>query len=138
MDPSGLFRIVSDTDRVIHVEILGFWSDEMLDESSDRYFELFTKAVDRQNGQPFLVLADLSNTPFITEHGIEFMVRAMKYAHGHGLYKSVQVLPRAMTRMGVSQAAAKVDDPGFRTVVPSLSKGFTLINELKRELPSGP
>ncbi len=57
----------------------------------------------------------------------------MKYSNTHNLVRSVQIMPDALQRIGLQDAAKNANHDGFRIVVASLEEGLKKIEELKSQ-----
>jgi hypothetical protein len=135
VDLSKYFRIVSSDDRVLHIEISGFWSDEVIDEVGDIFFSRFTDAVDEISSEgPFILLVDLSHMAVMTPQAKDLAGKSMVYSRTHGQYKAVEVIPKALVSVGVTESAYLAGSAHLRIVVKSLEQGEEVIAGLRREM----
>ena len=134
MDITKYFRVVSVTDYVLHIEMQGFWSSRVVEQIGDEVQSQFCGAVDSMQGAKFIVLADLSEFGVLGPEVKAHLTKSMVYANEHGLYKSVEILPRVLSEMGVDQAAEKSEKGDFRIVAKSLAEAQEIVNKLKQEL----
>ena len=62
MDIAEHFEIVSLTKHVLHIEIKGFWSDQVVDEIGDLFLTRVKKAIDKISTRGrFILLVELSS-----------------------------------------------------------------------------
>jgi len=131
MKSEDFIEIISTRDEVIHIKLKGFWDKSIVNEISDSLFKTMTEVVESYKGSNFLVLADLSDIGTLTDEMKNAIGRVMKYCLEHGLYKSIQVLPKSMVKMGVDHVVKKVSIQDFRIVVNSLEEAHNVINQVK-------
>jgi hypothetical protein len=129
------FEIISIENRVIHVEIRGFWSDSSIDDMAADAMAQFVKAVDELSRHgSFLILADMRELAVLTTKARDYLARAMTYSKEHGLYKSVDIISNPTAALGVDEAARQADYVDCRVVVNSLEEGEKVLEQLKREM----
>ena len=128
------FRIVSRDAQVLHFELTGFWSEEVVAEIREPFLGTFREAVDGFRGRPFLILADLSGLSVLPPAGKVLVADTMAYAMERGLHRAIDVLPKVVTKLSVEGAAGQTGQGDFRTVVSSLEEATALLSELRREL----
>lgn len=134
MNYADYFEVVSTNDRVFHFRLKGFWSDEVMVELEKPFLTQFFQSVDSMSGQSFVTLADTTVFKTPSHKAKEAMGKAMKYARYHSLYRTVEVMPSALMKLAVKQAAQQSGEDDFRVVVSSVEEGRAKINELKKEL----
>jgi len=61
----------------------------------------------------------------------ELMSFVMQYSNTRNLKRSVQIMPDALQRMALQDAAPKAQHNNFRIIVSSLEEGLQIIEELK-------
>jgi len=61
----------------------------------------------------------------------ELMSFGMQYSNTRNLKRSVQIMPDALQRMALQDAAQKAQHNNFRIIVSSLEEGLQKIKELK-------
>ena len=131
---SEYFEVVSAKDQVLHFELKNFWDKKFTTELGDVFFEEFKKAVDSFDKKKFVALADLSEFGVPSSEAKEYIGKGMKYALENNLYKSVEVIPKAISKMGVDQAAKKSGKDDFRVVSKDRSEGLKLVEALRKEI----
>ena len=134
MNTSDYFEVVSTDNRVFHLRLKGFWTDKVVLQIGTEFLALFKEAVDSMGGEKFLVLADTSQFKPPSLSAKEVITETMKYAKAHGIYKTVEVMPSAVTRIAIQQAAQESGKDDFRVVVSSVEEGWEKIDELKQNL----
>lgn len=134
MKITDYFEVVSTSDRVFHFRMKGFWTDALVAQISTQFLRQFNEAVDSMRGRRFLALADLTGLKPPSEKTKESIAQAMRYARDHSLYKTVEVMPSAVTRIAVRQAAEESGNDDFRVVVSSVDEGWAEISKMKRYL----
>ncbi|MCP4896878.1 MAG: hypothetical protein GY906_07870 [bacterium] len=135
IDISDYYNIVSIDDHVIHDELKGFWSDQIIDEIGPEFLKLWEDAVKSFNGRPFITLTDWSDCSVMTDKAKEYLAKAMTIFKQHNGRNVVEVVPKTTTRLSIEAAARNAGAPTFRTVVTSLSEALDLVKKLKDELP---
>ncbi len=128
------FYDVTTSGNVLEVTLKGFWQDSQVDEIGKSLGEDFFEAVDSFEKNRFLVIANLSDFGIPSEKAKVYIGNCMKYGLDNGLHKSVEVLPKAMTRIGIEQAAKSTSNDDFRVKVKSLPEAYEKIETLKEEL----
>ncbi len=134
MHISDYFQVVSTTNRILHFELKSFWDKKFTTELGDVFFEDFKRAVDSFNKEKFVALADLSEFGAPSNEAKEYIGKGMKYALEHNLYKSVEVIPKAISKMGVDQAAKNSVKEDFRVVSKNKSEGLKMVEDLRKEI----
>ncbi|MBT3602962.1 MAG: hypothetical protein HN521_07830 [Candidatus Latescibacteria bacterium] len=105
MDLSDFFEIRSLEDSVFHFKLKGLWTDEVSDQIEEQYLQMWKEAVDSMQGERFIVLADTQEFKPPYQRAKLLIAESMKYAVEHNLYKSVEVMPSAIMRLAIQQAA---------------------------------
>jgi hypothetical protein len=134
MESSDYFEIVSTEDRVFHFRVIGFWTDEVLAQIGAQFLDLIERGVDSMGRERFLLLVDTTEFRPPSEKVREVMTRVMVYARERNLYKTVEIMPSAITRIAVQQAAKESGKDDFRVVVATLEEAWEQIDRLKQEL----
>lgn len=134
MQISEYFEVVSTNNRVLHFELKNFWDKKFTKELGATFFEEFKKAVDSFNNEKFVALADLSAFGVPSSDAKEFIGKGMKYAVENNLYKSVEIIPKAIAKMGIDQAAKKNVQDNFRVVSKDKSDAMRIVEDLKKEI----
>ena len=135
MDVARYFRIAAVSGHVLHLEMKGFWSDEVVEQiQSDVMLQFNEAAAEVLQEGPYIVLADLSHLEVLSQKGRAFLSNAMKHAKEHGMYKAVEVVPNAITRLSTREAAETSGKDDFRTLTKSLDEAAPIVDELARQL----
>lgn len=134
MNISDYYEVISTNDHVVHVKYHGFWPDHDADDIPAEAMKLWHGAVNRQNRQKFLAIVDFSEMPVLSDSTKKFMRDAIGYAKTHNLVKGVQVVSRAVAKMGAQDTAEKANHEQSRLVVNSLAEAKIEIEKLKKEL----
>lgn len=134
MKVTDYFEVVSTKDRVFHLRLKGLWTDEVVAQITTPFLKRFKEVVDMMQGRQFLVLADTTEFRPPSQKTKAAIGQAMKYAREHNLYKTIEVLPSAVTRLAIQQAAQETGNDDFRIVVSSVEEGWAEINRLKQHL----
>lgn len=139
MNSAKYFKIVSVSDHVVHVENSGFWSDEAAEQIGNAYLIDFRRAAKgAARTGPFIVLADLRRLEVLSRKGRVALSRVMNCAKQLGMYKAVEVIPNAITRLSVQDAARLTGESDFRIVTDSFDKAMTMVETFKREMQAAP
>ncbi len=117
MSITDYFEVVSTEDRVFHFRLKGLWSEEVAEQIETQFVALFKKAVDSMGGQGFIALADTTMFKAPSEGAKAAMGQTMIYAREHNLIKTVEVVPNAIVRLGVRDAAMATGEDNFRIMV---------------------
>ncbi len=131
---SDYYNIVSIEDRVIHDEMKGFWSDQVIDQIGPEFLKLWEDAVTSLGGKPFITLTDWSACPVMTDKAKEYLAKAMTILKQHNGLKVVEVVPKQTTRFSIQAAARQAGEDDFRIVVATLSEALDLVKELEKDL----
>ena len=130
------FEFVSAENRVIHFKLKGFWNSSITEEASKSFISELIASIEKMNGMPFITLVDVSTfvpTPAPVQ---KMMKEAMAITRDKKVYKTVQILPDALRRMGLSRAANGVQRDDYRIVVASEQEGFDMVEKIKETLPN--
>ncbi|WP_109829837.1 hypothetical protein [Reichenbachiella versicolor] len=133
MTDSDFFEVRNEDNEILHVKLKGFWSKTDAETEGERLIQKFESVVDSFESKDFITLADLSEfgTPTIETKAV--IAKCMKYALDHGMYKSIQVINRSVTKMSIDKTAQKVSSKDFRIVVTSLEEANDLIAEIRTD-----
>ncbi len=135
MDITKYFRVVSATNKAIYFEMKDFWSDQVVDQIGDEVLSQFKNAIDKlSTGGKFIGLVDMTEFAVLAPKTTELISQMMIYGVEKGAYKVVEVLPKAVTSLGLKEAARKSEKDDFRVVVKSLAEAKAMVEELKQEL----
>ena len=133
-DVSDYYRIISVEDNVIHAELMGFWSDEVIEQFGSEIQTMFREAVVSLGGKRFILLADWSGSPVFGPRAEEHLAESMRIFKQHNGYRVIEVVPRALVRIGLRKAADQTGEDDFRIEVKTLAEAHEVIRELKQEL----
>ncbi|MBN1590682.1 MAG: hypothetical protein JW888_14305 [Pirellulales bacterium] len=135
MDITEYFRIVSTSGRVLHLENKGFWSEQVARQLGGAMLAQFRKAAKEVSREgPFIVLADLRELDVLSRQGKVILSRVMQCAKDYGIYKSVEIVPNAITKLSIREAAELTGQPNFRVMTGSFDEAITLVETLKQEM----
>lgn len=134
MDISSYFEIVSIEDRLLHVELKGFWSDQVMERLSPEIQAAFEKAVIGFGGKRFILLADWSGCPVFGPKAEKHLTESMNIFKRHNGYKVVEVVPKTLVRIGLRKAAIQTGEDDFRIVVSTLAEAREVIERLDQDL----
>jgi hypothetical protein len=131
---SDYFRVVSIEGNILHIELKGFWSDEVIEQFGPAIQKGFRKAVLSLKGKRFILVADWSGSPVFGSRAEEHLAESMTIFKQHNGYKVVEIVPKALVRIGLKKAAAQTGEDDFRIVVKNLAKARKVVEELKQDL----
>ena len=134
MESSDYYEIVSAEEGVFHFRVKGFWSDEVLAQIGAQFLDQIEGGIDSMGGERFLLLVDTTEFKPPSQKVRDVMTQVMVYARERNLYKTVEIMPSAVTRIAVQQAARESGKDDFRIVVSSLEEAREKIDRLKQEL----
>ncbi|MEP3127660.1 MAG: hypothetical protein ABJO42_13245 [Ekhidna sp.] len=134
MQLSEYFKVISTNDHVLHFELKNFWDKKFTEELGATFFAEFKNAVDSFDKEKFIALADLSGFGVPSNEAKEYIGKGMKYALENNLYKSVEIIPKTISKMGIDQAAKKSVQDDFRVVSKDKSDALRIVEDLKREI----
>jgi hypothetical protein len=133
-DVSDYFRLVSIEDNVIHIELMGFWSDQAVDQFGAKIQATVTSAIESLGGKKFILLADWSASPVFGPKAEEHLAESLRIFKQHNGYKVVEVVPRALVRIGLKRIAAARKEDDFRITVSTLAEAQEVVERLKKDL----
>ena len=135
MNVAEYFKVVSVNDRVIHLEHKGFWSDEVAEKIADSIMLDFRRAaIEASSEGPFIMLADLRRIGVLSRKGRIAVSRLMSCAKEYNMYKSIEIIPHAITRLSLREAAELSDVNNFRVMTESLEEALDIVETLKQEM----
>ena len=135
MDVTEYFKVVSVSDHVVHLVNSGFWSDEVAEQIGNAIVSDFRKAArEAAREGPFIVLADLRRLEVLSRQARLALSRVMSCAKAYGMYRAVEVVPNAITRLSIRDAAALTGTPDFRIALTSMEEALETVETLKQEL----
>jgi len=133
-DVSDYFEVVSIEENVLHIELKGFWSDEVIEQFGPTIQAGFRKAVVSLKGKRFILLADWSGSPIFGPRAEEHLAESMMIFKQHNGYKVVEIVPKALVRIGLQKAAAQTGEDDFRIVVKNFTEAREVVEELKQDI----
>ncbi len=135
MDATKYFRIISSTKGLMHFEMMGFWSDEVVDQIGGAFLSRLKEAITEASSPgKFIVLADFTDLAVLSQKARVVLSQAMAHAKEHGLLKGVEVVPSAITALSIREAAELTGKDDFRVVVKTLEEAESVVEKLKQEL----
>lgn len=134
MNISNYFEVVSTDNQIFHFKIKNFWDDNFIKNGGPIFWNSFVQGVDSFGKKKFIVLADLSEFKAPSEETKNYIGKGMKYALANGLYKTVELINRAVPKMGVDQAAKEVNASDFRIVTNDRTEALETIRKLKADI----
>jgi hypothetical protein len=135
MQLSDYFTIFPPNDHVLRFETRGLWTGPAIDRIGAAFMRRFTKAVNEVAATgPFILLVDLSDLPVMTPPTRELARESMIYAVAHGQYRAVEIIPKAIVLLGVTDAAEQAEQSDGRIVVRSLEEAEIVVERLQRDL----
>jgi hypothetical protein len=133
-DVSDYFRVASIEDNVIRIELKGFWSDQVIERFGAGIQSAFKEAVVSLGGKRFILVADWSESPVFGTKAQGHLAQSMTIFKEHNGYKTIEIVPKALVRMGLKEAAAQTGEDDFRIVVGTEAEARELLEKLKSEL----
>ena len=134
MDISSYFNVIAIEDRVLHVELTGFWSDQVMEQLSPEIQAAFEKAVLSFGGKKFILLADWSGCPVFGPKAEKHLTESMMIFKRHNGLKVVEVVPKTLIRIGLRRAAIQTGEDDFRIVVSTIAEAQEVIERLDQDL----
>jgi hypothetical protein len=133
-DVSKYFKVVSIEDNVVNIELKGFWSDQVVEEFGPEIQRMFEEAVTSFGGKRFIIVADWAESPVFGAKAQEHLAESMKLFKEQNGYKAIEIVPKALVRMGLKEAAAQAGEDDFRIVVGTRAEAQKVLERLKSEL----
>ena len=131
---SEYFRLVSVNDNVIHIELKGFWSDDVMDQFSEEILGTVTRAYESLRGKRPILLADWTESPIFGSKAEEHLAESVKVFKQYNGYKVIEVVPKTLVKMGLRKVAAQTGEEDFRIAVNTLAEAWDVIEELQKDL----
>ncbi|MBN2218627.1 MAG: hypothetical protein JW719_14720, partial [Pirellulales bacterium] len=85
-----------------------------------------------------IVLADLRQLEVLSRKGRVALSRVMNCAKQLGMYRAIEVIPNAITRLSVRDAAEMTGESDFRIVTDSFDDAMAMVETFKREMLAAP
>jgi hypothetical protein len=133
-DISSYFRIVSIEDNVIRAEMKGFWSDQVIEEFGPEIQRTFEEALMSLGGKRFILVADWVGSPVFGAKAQGHLAQSMTLFKEYNGYKVIEIVPKALVRIGLKEAAAQTGEDDFRIVVGTHAEAQEVLERLKLEL----
>jgi hypothetical protein len=133
-DVSDYFRVASIEDNVIRIELKGFWSDQVIERFGAEIQSAFKEAVVSLGGKRFILVADWAESPVFGTKAQGHLAQSMRIFKEHNGYKVIEIVPKALVRMGLKEAAAQTGEDDFRIVVGTQAEAWELLERLKSKL----
>jgi hypothetical protein len=133
-DVSNYIRVASIKDNVVNIELKGFWSDQVIEEYGPEIQRVFKEAVTSLRGKRFILVADWSESPVFGIKAQGHLAQSMTIFKEHNGYKVIEIVPKALVRMGLKEAAAQTGEDDFRIVVGTHAEAREVLERLKSEL----
>ena len=128
------FEVISIEDKVLNIALRGFWSDQVIEEHSAEIQEAFKKAIERFGGKRFILVADWSESPIFGTKAQGHLAESMRLFKEHNGYKVIEIVPRALVRMGLKKAADQSGKDDFRVVVRTRTEAQEALERLLPEI----
>jgi hypothetical protein len=133
-DVSNYFRVTSVEDNVVNIELKGFWSNQVIEEFGPEIQRRFREAITSLGGKRFVLVADWVESPVFGAKAQEHLAQSMTLFKEHNGYKAIEIVPKALVRMGLKEAAAQAGEDDFRIVVETHAEAQEVLEKLKSEL----
>ena len=131
MNIADFFKIQTKND-ILYLKLKNRWSDSVATAIGNDFKTIYADAVDGFKGQPFYSLIELAPEFKPVDIKVkELMSFGMQYSNTRNLKRSVQIMPDALQRLALQDAAQKAQHNNFRIIVSSLEEGLQKIEELK-------
>ena len=131
MNTTDYFKLQTKKD-ILYLKLKNRWNNQVAEVIGDMFKNQYAAAVDGFNGQPFYSLIEMAPEFKPVDSKVkELMSFGMKYSNTHNLVRSVQIMPDALQRLGLQDAAQNANHNEYRIVVDSLEEGLKKIEELK-------
>lgn len=131
MNTTDYFKLQTKKD-ILYLKLKNRWNNQVAEVIGDTFKRQYAAAVDGFNGQPFYSLIEMAPEFKPVDSKVkELMSFGMKYSNTHNLVRSVQIMPDALQRLGLQDAAQNANHNEYRIVVDSLEEGLKKIEELK-------
>ena len=131
---SDYFEIVSVRGNVLTIKLKGFWSDDVIEEYGPAIQVAYTEAVVSLGDKRFILVADWSESPVFGDKAKEHLAESMRIFKEHNGYKVIEIVPRALVRIGLKQAAEQSGEDNFRVVVANDAEACEALEQLLPDL----
>lgn len=133
-DVSNYFRVVSIEDNVVNVELKGFWSDQVIEQFGPEIQRVFKETIASLGGKRSILVADWVGNLVFGAKAQEHLAQSMMLFKEHNGYKAIEIVPKALVRMGLKEATAQAGEDDFRIVVETHAEAQEVLEKLKSEL----
>ncbi len=133
-DVTNYFEIISIKDNLIHAKLKGAWSDRVMNQFSEEIQTRFEQAVLSLKGRRFILLADWSDGLILGPKAETHLARSMVIFKQNNGHKVVEVVPKALVRIELRQAAKLTREDNFRIVVSTMAEAWEVIEKLQKEI----
>jgi len=123
MNAEDTIRIIEQRERVLFAKLTGQLSQEVVKEFGEKF-----------GGRKWIAVPDLTDLSPPGKEGNELIGRMMKYALEHNLYHSIEIVPSAVAKMSVREAAKNIDVAQWRTTVMDRQQAETVLDEKLSQL----
>ncbi len=131
---SDYFEVISAQGNIVRIALKGFWSDEVIERYGPAIQAAFKDAVVSLGGKRFILVADWSESPVFGDKAQEHLAESMRIFKDHSGYKVIEIVPKALVRIGLKQAAAKSGEDNFRIVVATQAEAEEALDRLVADL----
>jgi hypothetical protein len=132
-DISNYYKVISLEGNLFHVELDGFWSDEVMDRISTDMQKIFKDSVLSFGGKPIIHIAHWKTTPVFGRKATTHLTESMKFFKEHNGYKTIEIVPTTMVKVGLRNAAAEAGDD-FRIQAKDIVEAMEIYKKLQQEL----
>jgi hypothetical protein len=131
MNITDYFKLQTKND-ILYLKLKNHWNAKVAETIGEDFKRLYSQAVDGFKGQPFYSLIELAPEFKPVDAKVKALMSfGMQYSNTHNLVRSVQIMPDALQRLGLNDAAKNANHDDYRIVVASLEEGLKKIEQLK-------
>ena len=102
--------------------------------SQDVTQRTFEEALMSLGGKRFILIADWVESPIFGTKAQGHLAQSMMLFKEYNGYKVVEIVPKALVRIGLKEAAAETGEDDFRIVVATHAEAQEVLERLKLEL----
>jgi uncharacterized protein (DUF433 family) len=128
------FRIISTQSRILHVELIGFWNDDIVHKLGESMVEKWKLAVDQFYGENFFILVDMSLFKGSSFKAKKYIKQTMEYSFGKGFVKAFEIAPKDIIKERINEIAASTEVNEYRVQASNVTEALKLLDDLKRHL----
>lgn len=134
-DISNFYKVISCEGNLFHVELGEFWSDEAMDQHSAEIQKIFKDCVLSFNGKPIIHFAHWTTTPVLGSKAVAHLTESMTFFKEHNGYKTVELVPTSMVKVGLRNAASDSDvGDDFRVQAKDIDDAWEKIKQLQEDV----